>query len=363
MKSMNLDLTPKERATRYAKGEEVDRIPTTLSAGETMALTYGYDMREYYFSAEQIVDVENRFYGEVKQDAMSVGLGLHGMAEAVGSKIKYSQNSLLYVETPVLKKIEERSQLRPVDVEKDGRIPVVIEALNRLQEQYGEEFNVSTSLGGPFTFVVGLLGAENFLKATRKNTEAAHELLQFATDNIIHVCKEIHARTGASTSLAEPLAAMNLLSLKQFQEFVKPYVKQIVTELNTVQTATGMHICGYTHDRWEDIMDTGIIAFSVDNCERMEDLKRVCGSRIGIIGNIPPVEILRNGSLQDVKDSVIDCILQGGDSPNGFTLSPGCQVPANCPVENLQMMLEAAYEYGKNASKGEYPEGIRPYLA
>ena len=33
MELIKTELTPKERITLYAKGEEVDRIPTTLSAG------------------------------------------------------------------------------------------------------------------------------------------------------------------------------------------------------------------------------------------------------------------------------------------------------------------------------------------
>ena len=41
MELIKLEMTPKERALAYARGEEVDRIPTSLSASETAPPLYG----------------------------------------------------------------------------------------------------------------------------------------------------------------------------------------------------------------------------------------------------------------------------------------------------------------------------------
>lgn len=47
MELIRLDMTSKERKFAYARGEEIDRIPTTLSAGETAPPLYGIDIRDY----------------------------------------------------------------------------------------------------------------------------------------------------------------------------------------------------------------------------------------------------------------------------------------------------------------------------
>ena len=52
MELVKLEMTPKERKIAYARGEEVDRIPTSLSAGETAPPLYGISIRDYYFSAD-----------------------------------------------------------------------------------------------------------------------------------------------------------------------------------------------------------------------------------------------------------------------------------------------------------------------
>ena len=49
MELVKLEMTPKERKIAYARGEEVDRIPTSLSAGETAPPLYGISIRAIIF--------------------------------------------------------------------------------------------------------------------------------------------------------------------------------------------------------------------------------------------------------------------------------------------------------------------------
>lgn len=362
MKSKYGDLKPKERLTKYTKGEEVDRIPVMISGGETMAMNYGINLVDYYFSPELIVEVERNFSRDIHPDNMGIGLGLHGLPEALGAKVKYSPKNVLHIENSSIKSFDELEQLDYVNVKKDGRIPVITEALKILIEEFGNEYDVSTGIGGPITVASGIIGVETLLKGTVKNKEGVHRLMRFATDNILMVCKYFREELGINMGLAEPMAAQNLLSLKQFREFVKPYLTEIATKLTEMQGSAGIHICGNTHDRWNDILETGVSSFSVDNCESLMELKAKCGDKICISGNIPPVDVLRYGTKEAVEASVKDCLIQGGNSPKGFILSPGCQVPIHTPIENLNYLMEMATKYGKGAKMGVIPKGIKEYL-
>ena len=42
---LKTEMTPKERTMAYMRGEEVDRIPTSLSASETAPPLYGVPIR------------------------------------------------------------------------------------------------------------------------------------------------------------------------------------------------------------------------------------------------------------------------------------------------------------------------------
>lgn len=358
MKLIVNEMTPRERLTTYAEGDEVDRNPVSLMAGETSPVMYGIKLRDYYFSADCMVTVESNLARDFGADNMGMGLGLRTLAEALGTELAYSDYDLSYVLKPGISNYAELEQRELVDITKDGRLPIMLEAFERLLDKFGQTHIVSTGMAGPLTTATNLIGTEQFLKDTRKQPEQIRKLMRYTTDCVIKCARDIHERLGISISISEPLASREILSLKQFREWMKPYLTETVQAFKEFQNAPSAHICGRTKDRWADICETGVSAFSVDNCEDLEELKEACGSQVGLIGNVKPVDVLRYGTPKEVEDAVYQCIIKAGDSSRGYTLSPGCTVPVNTPQENLLAFVNAASVYGKGARKGRLPKGV-----
>ena len=128
------EMTPKERAKAYAAGDRVDRIPVTFSIGETIPPMYGYDICDYYFSVDAMVDVETRVAEDFQADNMGIGLGLRTMVEAMGTKMAYPKKSVSYIDKPLIDSLDQVDGLDVVDPLKDGRIPLIIQAFDRLQD-------------------------------------------------------------------------------------------------------------------------------------------------------------------------------------------------------------------------------------
>ena len=158
--------------------------------------------------------------------------------------------------------------------------------------------------------------------------------------------------------LSEPMGSRNLISRRQFREFFTPYISQAVSRMNSYQGSTAIHICGNTRDRWQDVVETGVSGFWIDNCESLKDLKEMYGDKIAVTGNVPPVDILRNGTGHEIEESVRECLLQAADAPCGFRLSPGCTTPVGTSKENMICFMNAASTYGRGARKGRLPEGL-----
>ncbi len=358
MELIKLEMTPKERAMAYARGEEVDRIPTSLSAGETIPPLYGIRICDYYFSADAMVEVESRQAEDFGADNMGMGLGLRTLVEALGTKIAYPKTGVSYIEAPAIQTLSDVDNLELVNVTRDGRLPILIEAFQRLQEKYGEVRNIGSGLAGPLTTAAELIGTETFLRGTMKDKEGTHKLMQYATDCVVKCCKDMNEILGIRFLLSEPIASRELLSKKQFKEFFLPYLKQAVERMNEFQGGTGIHICGRTKDRWEEVVDAGVSGFWIDNCESLADMKGLYGERIAITGNLAPVDILRNGTAEDIAAGVRACIEAGADNPRGYTLCPGCTTPVGTPKENMIAYMNAAATYGRGAKKGHLPKGI-----
>ncbi len=307
MKILKDELTPKERAILYKSGKEVDRLPCSFSLSETAPVMYGLNISDYYYSSEMMIEMERNLARDFNVDSMGVGLGLRGIGEALGSKLKYPKDSVSFIVEPVLKDYSMLDSLDIIDPYKDGRMPAIIEALKVLTDEFSNERFIGSSLAGPISNVVAIRGAENILKDTVKNKENLHKLLKYTVKCMLRYTEVIYKECGSSVSLAEPVASSNLISLVQFKEFVKPYLEEFVLGVKEITgSAPSIHICGKTKDRWQDLVDVGLSAFSVDNCEDLEEVKKAIGNSMGISGNVPPVEIMRNGSINDVMESVKD---------------------------------------------------------
>ena len=341
MELVKLEMTPKERKIAYARGEEVDRIPTSLSAGETAPPLYGISIRDYYFSADAMVEVESRLAEDFQADNMGMGLGLRTLVEALGTKLEYPEHSVSYIEKPALETFDDLDHMELINVEK-----------------YGKERGIGSGLAGPFTTAASLIGTETFLKGTVKHKEQAHKLLQYSTDCVVKCCEDLHRKLGIGFTLSEPMGSRDLLSKRQFKEFFVPYIKQAVERMNKFQGSTGIHICGHTRDRWEEVIGTGVSGFWVDNCESIQELKECYGDKVAISGNVPPVDVLKNGTFEEIDQAIKKCIIEAGDNPRGYNLCPGCTTPVDTTKENMIAFMNAAAKYGRGARKGYMPRGI-----
>lgn len=110
----------------------------------------------------------------------------------------------------------------------------------------------------------------------------------------------------------------------------------------------GIHICGGSKGLWEPLAETGISSFSIDNVEDIAEAKEIIGDKAAIMGNVPPVEVINRGNKETIYESVKECIRKGYDSPKGFILSSGCQIPMFTSEENIMHFINAGKYYGRN---------------
>lgn len=345
-------MTPKERMESFGKGEEVDRIPCMPQMGVTMAPAVGIPTHEYYNSAEKMAEAEIALFHKIMPDSAGVGTTLRGVAEALGSKIAYPKNGISYVEEPVIKNIKDVDNLSPADPYKDGKLPLCIKALKIVKKEIGNLVEVGSDIAGPFSAAAAVVGTETLLKAMIRYPEKVHTLLQIVTETNLRII-EAFAEIGVGLCMSDPVASTSLISVKQFREFAMPYEKMCVDKMKQL-TGNGstIHICGKSRDIWESLLETGITTFSIDNAEDMEEAKRIIGDRVCIVGNVKPVDTMKNGTVEDIMQEARLCIRKSFDSPKGFILSTGCQIPMGTSLENVQALMEAARVYG------EYPINI-----
>jgi len=339
-------MTPKERMAAFSKGQEIDRIPCMPQMGVTMAPEVGIPTHIYYTSAEKMAEAEIALFHKIMPDSAGIGTSLRGIAEAMGSIIAYPENRIPYLQEPVLKNIKDVDNLSPADPYKDGKLPLFIKALQIVKKEIGHLVDVGSDIPAPLSAAAMVVGTENLLKGMIRYPDKVHTLLQVVTETNLRVVKAF-AELGVDLGMSDPVASTSLLSVKQFREFAMPYEKMCIDKMRELTgRGSSIHMCGKSKDIWESLLETGMTSFSIDNAEDLEEAKKLIGDRVCIVGNVKPVDTMKNGTIEEITNEAKECIRKAYDSPMGFILSTGCQIPIGTPIENVIAFMDAARNYG-----------------
>lgn len=231
----------------------------------------------------------------------------------------------------------------------DGPFGRVAE-LHQAREYTGGKLSIHGSVYAPEDYLIDLLGIEEAYMAMLTHPEKCREiLLRYAHALAGHVKEQIDAGADA-INFSAPWTGQNFVSREMYEEVIAPaqgYIARVCRERNV---PCYCHTCGEIDDRLELILDIGFAGLEcldpppLGNV-RLEDAVRRIGHRAFIKGNIDPVNLLMNGTPEEVHDDAVRR-LETGMKAKGFILSTACSIAPGTPAENLEVLYEVVEKYG-----------------
>ncbi len=212
-----------------------------------------------------------------------------------------------------------------------GRFPLVIEAMDKLVADLGDEVAFYGLICGPFTLALHLLGNDIFLQMF-DDPEGVKAIINYCADIAIKSAQVYVDHGAAVIAAVDPMTSQ--ISPEHFEEFVTPFVNRVFDAVREMGAFSSMFVCGDATRNLEVMCATHADNVSVDEQIPMDTLKGYCvpqGKSFG--GNIRLTSVLLLGSEDDSRLEAIDIIERAqGD---GFILAPGCDLPYNTPPANL----------------------------
>lgn len=334
------EMTPKQRALALFAKKSVDRMPIKLFS-PYIGMNFGASYEEAFAKAESRAHWLIESYKRFGQDGLSVNYRIDGIPVAYGVEQTHDPMGIPVVSRAVVDNIEdiEKLSLEPLQFENDENAQTAFKAVQIIQEELQDEIFTGVGLMGPFTTAANLVGVETLLRALRRDPEGARQVLDFAAQATIEVGRKF-VENHMGIGLAEPTAST--LSPKMYREFVIPYYDQVMNKWKEWGSrGSGFHICGDTSHLLEAFTEMGIRGVSIDSSVDLTKAKEVLGSKMSIMGNVSPLEVLE-GTPESIEAAVIDCFRKCWDNPCGFTIAPGCDIPVNASLENIDAYMAAA---------------------
>jgi MtaA/CmuA family methyltransferase len=134
-------------------------------------------------------------------------------------------------------------------------------------------------------------------------------------------------------------AAASLVGPAIYEEFVWPYEKELVDGIHGLGAMVRLHICGNTRRLLSGMGRLGCEIVDLDYPSPISQGREQMGTNQVLLGNVNPVQVLRNGTPELVAQTVSQCHKEAGPR---YIVGAGCEVPRDTPHANLRAMCDYA---------------------
>jgi [methyl-Co(III) methanol-specific corrinoid protein]:coenzyme M methyltransferase len=251
----------------------------------------------------------------------------------------------------VVKKPEDLDKLVIPDPEKDGRMPVVMEALEILKKKYGESLPIFGEHEGVYTLCSVLRGLEFLAMDQVTNKDFVASLMKYAMEvNKVYVTKQIEHGANAIFQ-TDGVASGDVMSPKTYSEQILKYNMELMKFFSTNLNGAPFvfHVCGKSSElaglicEALDQYNPNPVATSFETVVPIPHVKKIIGNRkIAVYGEINVNQELLFGPVEAIEQQVKLHIEQGSDM-----IGPCCGMGSRTPAANVVAMVEATHKYGK----------------
>ncbi len=304
---------------------------------------YGVSLLDYYTS-DRIWFEANRKAIETFPEVMFLPgfwseYGMCTEPSAFGAKMVWSEISLPHADR-ILDDPVMLSKLTKPDVKTDGLLPFMLNRLRHSESdirKMGHEIKFAISRG-PLNIGSFLAGTTELMLALSMNPEEILKGLGTITDFIIDwISAQVEAFPGIEGILVLD-DIVGFLGDEDFNAFALPYLKQIFQTFDMPVKLFHNDAHGLVCAPYLDEIGVNIFNFSFEHS--IAQMRELTGDSVVLLGNIPPRDVLANGSPEGVRESVVEMMESAGDT-SSVIWSCGGGIPPDVPTENIRAFISA----------------------
>jgi len=236
-------------------------------------------------------------------------------------------------------------RLRLPNPKKDGRMPVLLEAIARIKAEFGDTVCVTGRTAAPFSSATLYYGIEQTMMLMYDDPDLLNDTIRFFTElQTGFGLAQIEAGADAIW-FGDCNASGHLISVDNYNEFAAEGAKACATAYRNAGGWSYYHASEHKPEHLKAQAATGVSAVSVGPGLDIAIAKAAIGDRCCILGNVDPIVTLLQGSVDDVEKST-KRIMEIGSRNGGYLFNSGEMVPRDIPEANMKAMIRTARRYG-----------------
>jgi MtaA/CmuA family methyltransferase len=220
-----------------------------------------------------------------------------------------------------------------------GRMHDRVNAAALLKEKVAGERIVEGWIEGPCGQAANLRGINALMLDFTDDPVFVRDLLEFVVEMELRFAKAQMEAGAELMGVGDP--ASSLIGPSRFAEFIVPAQKKLVDGMKAMGLRTRSHMCGNSR---RILTARGGLGYDIHDLDAMVPLGEAREKMPGevILGNVATVEVLRNGSVEDVLKAVEKCSEAAGEL---YIIGAGCEVPRDTPEANMMALRDFAHTH------------------
>ncbi len=339
-------MNSRERWLALLENRPVDHLAlmpiTMMFAAAQRGVLYGDYVTDHRVLVEAQTHVAEKFgfdyvscISDPAREAADLGADVHFFED---------QPPAINEENARLKDKTALASLKVPDPLGGGRMFDRVQAAALFQEKAGKEKIIEGWVEGPCAEAADLRGINALMLDFHDDPGFVRDLFEFVIETAV-VFARAQVEAGVDV-IGVGDAASSLVGPAIYTEFVWPYQKKLVDRLHALGTRVRLHICGKTRKLYEGLGRTGSDIIDLDWMNPMDEARQAMGPEQLLLGNIDPVQVLREGTAEDVTNGIAECHRQAGPR---YIVGAGCEVPRDTPEANVRALCEYAFAHAPDA--------------
>ncbi len=265
---------------------------------------------------------------------------------AFGAKCVWHENEFPFADKliegdPMMGALEGLDRIRKPNAQTDGLGPFVLKRLELARpriEAAGHAIRFAVARG-PLNVAGFLMGNTEFMMAMKMQPDDAHAVLGTITEYLVDWIQLQAERFDSIDGVLVLDDVVGFCGEDDFEAFAKPYLERVFGAIDATvrffhNDAPGL-VCA------PHLAGIGINLFNFAFDHPMAEMKALTNNEVALFGNIPPRDVLAQGTPDDVRASVRELVASVEDKSR-IVLSCGGGMPPGVPTENVEAFLEAA---------------------
>jgi uroporphyrinogen decarboxylase len=320
------------------------RIPVFALSEEFDVKWYGkYSYEEAIRSADRLVEVWSAAVREFEYDWIWLQVDDCIEFEVLGVGCVGEGNILRATHDYLPATRQTLMALKMPDPLRDGRMPIKLEALRRLKDEFGDTVCIVGSNAAPYSSAGLLYGLEIPMLLMYEDPDLLRDTMDFFVD-LQSRWSVAQIEAGADAIwLGDCNAFSGLLSPAHYREFAAEPCRKVIQACQEAGGMVFLHNSEISIPHIELEIGLKPDAISVGPAADLEAVLKTARGRACIMGNVDPIEVLLRGTPGQVEGDV-ERIMAIGRRGTGFMLDSGEMVPRDVPVENMRTMIRRGHE-------------------